>query len=549
MSDAWSAAKFLGNCRTCKTTIAEGDPQVLGEVDGKRAPVRCGKCPDLTPEEKGQAERARARGAAKAVHQASDAQRRDKPASSADELTERTGTLAAAAGSIIAAPSIRSHLAAHGLSVRDLLSSFGVLAAASTALSECSVESWIAAADQCARWGLLPRVGSASPVYLVPRAKQVRAEKTSKGDLEILRRAGVCSEYAEGWTFACEARLGELAARLRDPETRAEARAEADTLRQGLLRRAATLTVEEQEGIAVIGWYLQTGGAKLAEKEHRTPIARLGKAIKEAGEAASPEARAIVDILRALLASPPPASGELTPEARKALDAYRLSLEEQSSGLNADEEAMLAALTLPRWEQYGWYSRPKPAKRPDETDEEHGQRPRLLVFDLPDPSLWARPVLDYRKTVPVVWWVRLRGYRDLTAELSETTELAHVMDRKAVYDRAVSGKTVRINSQGLLQLAGDDSPWCGPYHGEMGCSKVLRNAVSRGVVAITEALRQTMGPLVEYDQPGEARVTGIRGVLDRARQIEAGNTAPDLLDELAAERTRQREPVPVGQAA
>lgn len=493
----WSAALYSGTCR-CGRRYEAGAPTIYDSA--AKQTVRCGSCPDLSPEEQRAAAKIVETAKAKEAAAAENLRRAQEGAGDLKSYISLAGTnLGIALPMIAAHEGIAADCARHGLAVSSLIAALVHMAAADATRSACTVGSWMSAAQQCAEWGLLPTTAGDTPVYIYcrdPRSNRLSCERTRWGYATQIARALPDAEIVTGWTFQPEAILGDLAQRIRDRKPGAAEEAEA--LRARLEARAGGLDEDQTQIVeALRRWLIED---RPLSNDLRPALIRLGK------DPACPAE--IKPALRKMLR---PAE-ECPPENMAALQDYMEDLESRTSGLTPAEESLLSALRLPGWTDYLWYIAAGPEKE------------RTIEWSPPSYALWSRPPMNPRRLdgVPVVWWVRLT-FTDGTTR----REIGFELERADVYERACAGKTVVLTSAGLLQPATEkQTPWM-DWHGEMGTVKTIREMLKAHPV-LFERLRAHVGALDEdLIETKPAPLIGVEH-LRAARQIEQQDRAPDF---------------------
>lgn len=510
----WSPAKYASRassgCATCGSPYAEGDPTVY---DGeKRATIRCSKCPDLSPQDQREIARIVESAKAKAATAKENLERAKESAGDWRVYIEQAGdNLGIAIPMIGAHEGIAADCRRHGIAVSSLIAAFVHMAASDVTRRNCTVASWMSAAQNCAEWGLLPTTAGDTPVYLFCRdtkSMRLSCERTRWGYATQIARALPDSEIVVGWTFQPEALLGDLASRIRDRKPGAQE--QADQIRADLEKRAGGIDPDQAALAAGLRAYFDDNRA--FPDEHKGALARAGKAAPEGP---------LRDGLRAIYARKP-----LTEEQREAVMEARMDLDAGGSSLTPAEESLLAALRLPGWHLYPWYLAAGPAEE------------RTIEWSPPSFALWQRPPMNPRRLdgVPSVWWCRLT-FTDGTLRREIGFELA----RDQVYERALAGKTVALSSTGLLVPASEkQTPWI-DWHGEMGAVKTLREMLKAHPV-LFERLRAHVGAL-EEESVIEGETVPTVGVdhLRRVRQIEEQTHLPDF--EPVSEKTAVQQEV------
>lgn len=511
MANHWTASKYDGRC-LCGATYAATDP-IVYDATAKRTTL-CGACA-TEPADRSAVTRLRAAAEAKRREAEANAARAAEAPTDLAILADRAGASLTSMIPIMRAhPGIAADCRRHGIVVDTLVSSLVHLAAADVSRANCTPGSWLAAAEQCAAWGLIPTAGADTPVYLFCRDRQagkLSAERTRYGLAIQLARALDDCKIEVGWVFAPEALLGDLAARIRAHEPGAVERATA--LRADLERRAGTMDADR---IA-----LRAAFVAFFDDDRRVP-SELRPALARAGKDA-PDGL-LREGLRAMYAGKPP-----TPEQRDALTDYRMDLDVEGSSLSAADTALLAALQLPGWEKYPWY-----VASGDTLD-------RDITWAIPSEALWTRPSMDWRREdgCPRVWWASVEYTDAHGVRIRSGMELA----RDRFYERACAGKTVRLTSAGLLEPTGEKESHILTWHGEAGTAKALREWLKAHPTLLESArVRAFIGTLDDEQiiEGTSAPVVG-REHLRAVRQLVDQGAAPDYAAE--GERLAQREAV------
>lgn len=513
----WYPARFAGRCATCSSSFPEGTPAVY---DGEaKKTTRCALCPDLNPAERRDVEKITLAAAAKLAAAEENKRRAAEAPEDLAALIERAGAnLGSVLQQIGGHSGIAADLARHGIAVDTLVSALVHLAAADSTRSACRPDSWMAAAQDCARWGLIPTAAQDSPVYLFCRdtkAQKLACERTRWGFATQIARGLPDGEIVCGWTFREEALLGELAERVRSRQLGAQE--EAQALRARLEAKKGERTAD-QEALAAgfLAWFTLD---LPWPQESRGALLRLGKASSNEIEKSA---------YRHVLRREP-----VSDEERAHLQDLREDLEAVVEGLTAAEESLLAALRLPNWSSYGWYQA---------SGEENE---RTIGWQPPSYALWERPPMDPTRLdgVPVVWWARLT----YTEADGKTREIGFELSRRAVYERACAGGQVALSSAGLLVNAKNSTsaPAWLTWHGECGEPKVIRELLKANPMLFErfKALAAEVEISDEAVIEGETLAVVGRDHLAAVRK-QIGENAP--VEDFAAETERLRQKERVG---